>query len=286
MTVGLVGLGKMGASINERLKQAGFSVKSFDPYLESTASSLEELIEQLPEKKIIWLMVPQAIVGNVITELKPHLSSGDILIDGGNSQYDLSVARSKELGEAGIAFVDAGVSGGPGGAKEGACIMVGGEVSAVAEVSSLFKALAQDNGWRHVGKSGAGHFVKMVHNGIEYGIMQSIAEGFNLMNESEFDINLHDVADLYQHGSIIESALMGDLKTGFARFGTDLNGISGEVAQNGEGRWTVDYADKINLPIPAIKAAVEFRDQSKGNPSFLGQIVMVIRHIFGGHSKD
>ena len=212
------------------------------------------------------------------------LSPGDIVIDGGNSYYEDSIAKEKKLKKMGIYFLDAGVSGGPSGAREGASIMVGGEKEMYEKIEYLFQDLAVPNGYGYMGKSGAGHFVKMVHNGIEYGMMQSIAEGFALMKKSDFNLNLWKVADVYNHGSVITSRLIGWLKDAYEKFGKDLEGVSGSVSHTGEGEWTVHTAEKLGVSTPVIKEAFTFRIASQKNPSYAGKILSALRNVFGGHA--
>ena len=216
-------------------------------------------------------------------EFIQFLDKGDTIIDGGNSPYKDSIRRAKELDGKGIDFLDAGVSGGPSGARNGACIMVGGKRVVYRKFKNLFRDLSARKGYAYVGKSGAGHFVKMVHNGIEYGMMQAIAEGFAVMKVSPFDLNLLKIADLYNHQSVIESRLVGWLKTAFKQYGEDLEYISGSVAQTGEGSWTVEAAKELGIPAPIIEGALNFRIQSQTNPTYTGKIVSALRNQFGGH---
>jgi 6-phosphogluconate dehydrogenase len=219
----------------------------------------------------------------VIDQLKPFLNKGDIVIDGGNSPYTETVRRNEELSKEGIEFVDVGVSGGPFGARNGACMMVGGEKETFILLEELFKELSVENGYGHMGKNGAGHFVKMVHNGIEYGMMQAIAEGFALMKNSEFDVDLNEVTKVYNHGSVIESRLVGWLESAYQKHGIELDDISGEVSHSGEGQWTVEAAERLGISVENIKQALEFRINSKNNPSYTGKVVSALRNQFGGH---
>jgi len=204
--------------------------------------------------------------------------------DGGNSPYLETIRRAKEITAKGIHFMDIGTSGGPGGARNGACMMVGGEKEDFDLMEPLLKDLTVNEGYGYMGKYGAGHYVKMVHNGIEYGMMQAIGEGFGLMKQaSEFDIDLESVVNVYNHGSVIESRLIGWLQSGYKKYGVDLNDISGEISASGEGLWTVEAAKREGLEIPIIEGSLKFRDDSKGNPSYIGQVISVQRNQFGGH---
>jgi 6-phosphogluconate dehydrogenase len=228
-------------------------------------------------------MVPHQAVDAVLDEIVPFLAQGDTIIDGGNSPYKESIRRSRELQARGIDFLDAGVSGGPAGARTGACIMVGGRREVYQRFEKLFQDLSADRGYGYMGTSGAGHFVKMVHNGIEYGMMQALAEGFSIMKRSAFDLDLTRIADLYNHKSVIESRLVGWLKNAYEQYGRDLDGISGSAAQSGEGRWTVDAANELGVPTPVIKGALDFRLESQNRPSYAGKVISVLRNQFGGH---
>ena len=293
MKLGYIGLGKMGFNMVERLLEKGHEVVAYNrsekPVREIAekgaipASSLQSLVSTLSAPRLIWLMIPHEAVEGVIMEFIQFLDKGDTIIDGGNSPYKDSIRRAKELDGKGIDFLDAGVSGGPSGARNGACIMVGGKRVVYRKFKNLFRDLSARKGYAYVGKSGAGHFVKMVHNGIEYGMMQAIAEGFAVMKVSPFDLNLLKIADLYNHQSVIESRLVGWLKTAFKQYGEDLEYISGSVAQTGEGSWTVEAAKELGIPAPIIEGALNFRIQSQTNPTYTGKIVSALRNQFGGH---
>jgi 6-phosphogluconate dehydrogenase len=294
MKLGYIGLGKMGLNMVQRLLEKQYevivynrsedSVKEAEEFGAVGAYSMLELVEKLgDEPKIIWLMVPHQAVDDVLSELVPLLKEGDTVIDGGNSLYKESVRRHAELKEKGINFLDAGVSGGPSGAREGACVMVGGEEDVYRKYESLFKDLSVENGYGYMGVAGAGHFVKMVHNGIEYGMMQAIGEGFEVMKKSDFDLDLNKVSDVYSNGSVIESALIDWLKSAYQKHGSELDGISGEVSHSGEGQWTVDTAKELDVPVKIIEESLEFRKQSEGNPSYTGKVVSALRNEFGGH---
>lgn len=284
MTLGYIGLGKMGHNMVERLVEKGHEVVSFDANGKGTASSIGELVAGLEPPRIIWLMVPHDAVDDVIKELVPRLSKGDTVLDGGNSPYKESIRRADKFKSAGIKFLDVGVSGGPKGAREGACIMVGGDKKDFDALEPLFRDLAAPDAYAHVGAHGAGHFVKMAHNGIEYGMMQAIAEGFAVMKKSEFDLDLKKVADLYNHKSVVESRLVGWLKEGFEEFGEEMDGVSGSVGASGEGEWTVAAAKELGVPVKVIEDALRFRSESEDAPSYTGKLLSAMRNRFGGHN--
>jgi 6-phosphogluconate dehydrogenase len=292
MQLGYIGLGKMGLGQVERLCEKGWRVVAYNRSPEPAAGkagailakTLPEVALSLKVPRLIWLMVPHAAVDEVLQELLMHLSKGDTVIDGGNSLYTHSMRRSKELAKKGINFLDVGTSGGPAGARNGACLMIGGELKVFKRYEKLFKDLAAPDAHAYFGKAGAGHFVKMVHNGIEYGMMQAIGEGFDVMKRSDFKFSVRKIAELYNKGSVIESRLIGWLKKAFDEHGENLAGISGEVSHSGEGLWTVKTAKELGVPVKVIKDSFDFRVKSKGNPSFTGQVVSALRNQFGGHS--
>ncbi len=293
MKLGYIGLGKMGFNMVERLLEKGHQVVVFDTDKEAgtaiskkgaePAIDLRSMISALSKPRLIWLMVPYQAVDSIIANLTPFLNEGDTVIDGGNSPYKESMGRAIELQKRGIDFLDVGVSGGPGGARNGACLMIGGKREIFEKFEDLFRDLSTDHGYGYMGRSGAGHFVKMVHNGIEYGMMQAIAEGFAVMKVSSLDLDLIRIAEVYNHRSVIESRLVGWLRDAFEEYGEDLTDISGSVSQSGEGLWTVQAAKEIGIPVPIIEGAFNFRVQSQSNPSFTGQIVSALRNQFGGH---
>lgn len=293
MKLGYIGLGKMGGAMAERLLKRGHGVVAYDTKKEARARAVEvaaevadspvELVKSLSSPRIIWLMLPHAVVDEMIKEIRPHLSNGDIIVDGGNSHYKESIRRAEDLKKDGINFLDVGVSGGPSGAREGACLMIGGDKLVYEKLETLFKDLAVPDGYDYMGKSGAGHFVKMVHNGIEYGMMQAIAEGFTILSKSDFHIDLEKIADLYNHSSVIESRLVGWAKTAFEQYGEKLDEVSSSVSHTGEGAWTVEAAKKLSVSVPIIEGALQFRIDSEKNPSFTGKILSALRNQFGGH---
>lgn len=293
MRLGYIGLGKMGFNMVARLLEKGYEVVAFDPDQEALRNaarlgarpvdSLDLLPPMLDTPRLLWLMVPHKAMDSALATLTPALSKADTVIDGGNSFYKDSMRRAKELGEKGIDFLDAGVSGGPSGARNGACIMVGGRKDVFQAIEQLFRALSVENGYGYMGPSGAGHFVKMVHNGIEYGMMQSLAEGFTLLRSSPFALNLEKVADLYNHMSVIESRLVEWLRNAFAEYGEALEDISGSVESTGEGAWTVETAKELGVPVPIIEGALTFRTASRSYPSYTGRILSALRNQFGSH---
>ena len=293
LRLGYVGLGKMGFNMVERLLKKGYAVVAFDTYEESvkraaalgaeTARSLKALIRSLSAPRLIWIMVPHEAVDSVLKEVIPWLDPGDTIIDGGNSHYKESIRRAHDLEKTGIGFIDAGVSGGPAGALEGACIMAGGRKELFDTYEGLFRDLSVPQGYAYVGTHGAGHFVKMVHNGIEYGMMQALAEGFAVMKASGFDLDLTRIADLYNHGSVITSRLVGWLEDAYREYGDKLDAISGSVAQSGEGEWTIESAREFEIDTPVLEDAVTFRKRSQEHPTYTGQILSALRNQFGKH---
>jgi 6-phosphogluconate dehydrogenase len=293
MKLGYIGLGKMGYNMVELLLDKKYEVvvynRSEGPVRKiaqqgaHAAGSYEQLVSALVPPRLIWIMVSYQAVDPVLKELVPLLTKGDTVIDGGNSPYKESIRRSKELEARGIDFLDAGVSGGPAGARNGACIMVGGRKEVFQNFEALFRDLSVPDGFGYMGKSGAGHFVKMVHNGIEYGMMQSLAEGFAVMKASDFELNLAKITDVYNRKSVIQSRLVGWLQSAFVQYGEDLKDISGSVSQSGEGMWTVEAGKELGVPTPVIQGAIEFRIQSQSDPSYTGKLVSAMRNQFGGH---
>ena len=284
MKLGMIGLGRMGAGMTERLRQNGHEVQTYDPNVDSTASSLAELAEQLEPPRHAWMMVPAGeITESTFQELLGILEGGDAIVDGGNSNFHDSKRRASEAKEQEVFFVDAGVSGGIWGLREGFALMVGGEAEPVGRLEPIFEALAPSGGYAHVGPSGAGHFVKMVHNGVEYGLMQAYAEGFDLMQASEYDLDLAAVAELWRHGSVVRSWLL-DLLARALDENSGLEHIRGYVEDSGEGRWTVEQAIDSAVPLHVITAALYARFASREDESFAAKVNAALREQFGGHA--
>jgi len=284
MKLGMVGLGRMGSGMTERLRLGGHEVQTYDPQKESTASSLEELASQLEPPRVVWMMIPAGeITESTFKELVGILERGDVIVDGGNSNFHDSQRRNAEAAEKGIDFLDVGVSGGIWGLKEGFCLMAGGPDEAVGLLTPALETLAPPDGWAHVGPSGAGHFVKMVHNGIEYGLMQAYAEGFEIMHASEFDLDLEQISGIWRYGSVVRSWLLELLHDAIGKHGNDLADIADYVEDSGEGRWTVFEAINESVPAPVITLALFTRFASRQDESFAAKINAALRAEFGGH---
>jgi 6-phosphogluconate dehydrogenase len=280
----MVGLGRMGSGMTERLRQAGHEVQTLDPNVESTAGSLAELAAQLEPPRHIWLMIPAGeVTEKAFRELLDALEPGDAIVDGGNSNFRDSQRRAAEAREHDLYFLDVGVSGGIWGLKEGFALMAGGDAEPIERLGPIFAALAPEGGFAHVGPSGAGHFVKMVHNGVEYGLMQAYAEGFELLKASEFELDLHQTAELWRHGSVVRSWLL-DLLARALEEDPGLEGIRGYVEDSGEGRWTVEQAIESSVPLHVITAALYARFASRQDESFAAKVNAALRNQFGGHA--
>jgi 6-phosphogluconate dehydrogenase len=280
----MVGLGRMGSGMTERLRRAGHEIQTYDPNVESTASSLDELAGQLEAPRHVWLMIPAGeITENAFQELLGVLEAGDAIVDGGNSNFRDSQRRAAAATGRGLYFVDVGVSGVIWGLEEGFALMAGGDPEPIDRLAPIFDALAPAGGFAHVGPSGAGHFVKMVHNGVEYGLMQAYAEGFDLMQASEFELDLGAIAELWRHGSVVRSWLL-DLLTRALQEDPGLEGIRGYVEDSGEGRWTVEQAIETAVPLHVISAALFARFESRQDESFSAKVNAALRNQFGGHS--
>ncbi len=297
MQLGMIGLGRMGGAMAERLLNAGHKVVVFDPAKPAQeavvgkgaagASSVPELAKLLPPPRSVWVMVPAGkATEETVNQLGSLLSRGDIVIDGGNSYYKDSMRRGAALKDHGISFLDAGTSGGIWGLKEGYCLMVGGDRKAFDHLEPVFKSLAPqtDHGYGYVGPSGAGHFVKMVHNGIEYGIMQAYGEGFQLMQaKQEFGLDLHSIAEIWRHGSVVRSWLL-DLVARALEEDPQLGRIQGYVEDSGEGRWTAMEAIDLGVPLPVISHSLEVRFRSRETNPFGEKLLAALRQQFGGHA--
>jgi 6-phosphogluconate dehydrogenase len=280
----MVGLGRMGGNMTIRLREHGHEVATFAHHGDRTAHSLAELVSQLEAPRVVWLMVPAgAPTEESVQELLGLLEPGDVVIDGGNSNFRESQLRASQAAERQLRFLDVGVSGGIWGRTEGYALMVGGDADAVELVRPAFEALAPEGGYAHVGPSGAGHFVKMVHNGIEYGLMQAYAEGFDLMEASEFELDLAAVAELWRHGSVVRSWLL-DLLARALEENPGLEHIRGYVEDSGEGRWTVEQAISTAVPLHVITAALYARFASREDESFAAKVNAALREQFGGHA--
>ena len=296
MRLGMVGLGKMGGNMVERLLRGEHEVTVFDLDAAltqkigsapgaSAVGSLEEMVQALPAPRVVWVMVPAGgPTEDTLAKLAAAMQPGDVLIDGGNSNFHDSKRRAGELGARGVHLVDAGTSGGVWGLKVGYCLMVGGEPEAVRLAEPIFRTLAPENGYLHVGPSGAGHFVKMIHNGIEYGLLQAYAEGFEIMHASDFPLDLRAIAGLWNHGSVVRSWLLELLELAYGAEGQDLSAIKGWVADSGEGRWTVQTAIDLNVPAPVITASLLERFRSRQEQSYSAQVIAALRNQFGGHA--
>ena len=297
MQLGLIGLGKMGGNMAERLRLGGHQVVGFDFNAEAVArltatgnigvSTLDELAVKLVGRKAIWIMVPQGKpVDETIAKLVPLLRPGDILIDGGNSNYKDSMRRYKEVNAKGFNFVDVGTSGGVWGLKEGYSLMIGGDKEPVDYLQPIFKTLAPaaDKGWGHVGPAGSGHFVKMIHNGIEYGMMQAYAEGFTILEKKdEFKLNLPQIAQIWRYGSVVRSWLL-DLAADALAKNPTLEGMEAYVEDSGEGRWTVIEAIDLNVSAPVITESLMRRIRSREENNFTDRMLAIMRNEFGGHA--
>ena len=296
MEMGMIGLGRMGANMAERLVRGGHRAVGFDPNPQARAlaqaqgivptESLQALVGQLTAPRVLWLMVPAGkIVDDTLAQLLPLLSAGDVVVDGGNSFYKDTLRRNQALVAQGMHYVDCGTSGGVWGLAEGYSLMIGGDVDAVARLNPLFATLAPapERGWGRVGPSGSGHFTKMIHNGIEYGMMQAYAEGFAIMqHKTDFALDLHQVAEIWREGSVVRSWLL-DLTSDALATNPDLAGIAPYVEDSGEGRWTVAEAIDLNVAAPVITLSLLERLRSRDDDSFADKLLSAMRNQFGGH---
>ena len=285
MKLGMVGLGRMGGNMTKRLERDGHEVATYARSGGGTAATLEELAGQLEPRRAVWLMIPAGDpTEQAVKTLTGLLERGDIIVDGGNSNFRDSQRRSALAREHGIGYVDAGVSGGIWGLENGYCLMVGGERDDVEQLEPAFRTLAPEDGYAHVGPSAAGHFVKMVHNGIEYGLMQAYAEGFEILKASEFELDLHEIAGIWRYGSVVRSWLLELLYNAFEQEGNELEGIAGYVEDSGEGRWTIFEAINESVPAPVIASSLFARFVSRQDESFGAKINAALRKQFGGHA--
>jgi 6-phosphogluconate dehydrogenase len=295
MRVAMIGLGKMGGNMTARLLKKGHEVVAFDRSADAvqhvaamgakSAGDLKAVVAALQSPRVVWIMVPAgAPVDETIETLVPMLAKGDVIIDGGNSKYTDSLRRAKSLESRGIEFVDAGTSGGVWGLENGYCLMVGGTDRAISICEPLFTALSEPGGYAHVGPPGAGHYVKMVHNGIEYGLLQAYAEGYEILHASKnFKLDLAQIAALWNHGSVVRSWLNELAERAFEKDG-DLKALKGWIADSGEGRWTVQEATDLDVPAPVIALSLIMRLRSRQEDSFGAKVIAALRNEFGGHA--
>ena len=297
MDIAMIGLGRMGANMAQRLQRGGHRVVGHDPMEAARTraaeaglevfATLAEAVAALPVPRVVWLMVPAGdTVDQTLAQLVPHLAAGDVVIDGGNSNYQDSIRRARSLADDDIFYLDCGTSGGVWGLQEGYSLMIGGDAPTVERLASVFQALAPaaDRGWARVGPSGAGHYTKMIHNGIEYGMMQAYAEGFALMErKEEMELDLGQVAEVWRHGSVVRSWLL-DLSAQALQRNPALDGIAPYVEDSGEGRWTVAEAIALDVPAPVITLALLERLRSRQSNSFSDRLLAAMRNEFGGHA--
>ncbi len=297
MELAMIGLGRMGANMAERLVRGGHTVRGYDPgeaarqQAEARGiaphANLQNAVAALPTPRVVWLMVPAGqVVDDTIAQLRPLLAAGDMVIDGGNSNYKDTQRRGAQLAEAGIHYIDCGTSGGVWGLAEGYSLMIGGDADAVARLQPVFATLAPtpQTGWGHVGPSGAGHFAKMIHNGIEYGMMQAYAEGFAILKHKQaMDFDLGALAEIWRHGSVVRSWLL-DLTADALKRNPQMDGIAPYVADSGEGRWTVAEAIDLNVSAPVITMSLLERLRSRDDDSYADKLLAAMRNEFGGHA--
>jgi 6-phosphogluconate dehydrogenase len=302
MQLGMIGLGRMGANMARRVMRHGHNVVAYDRDPAAVAAAARdgmvpatspaELARLLVPPRAVWLMVPDHVVDAAIATIQPHLAAGDVVIDGGNSHFREDSRRASELDAHGVKFVDVGTSGGVWGLERGYSLMIGGAEDVVTRLSPLFEALApggdgartSERGFLHCGPSGAGHFVKMVHNAIEYGLMAAYAEGFNVMKHAPYTLDLPEIAEVWRHGSVVGSWLL-DLTAAALAADPKLEGFEGRVGDSGEGRWTAHAAIDAAVPIPVIAAALFARFSSRGEDNFANRLLSAMRHQFGGHQE-
>jgi len=295
MKVGLVGLGKMGLNLGQNLLDHQHEVVAFDlntqaveemkSYGATGVASLQDMVQALDAPRIVWIMVPHQVVDGVIEEITPLLSQGDIVIEAGNSHYKESIRRYNQLKPHGVSFMDVGTSGGMEGARHGACYMVGGDAEAWEVVEPIFRDTAVDKGYLYAGKSGSGHFLKMVHNGIEYGMMAAIGEGFEVLEKSDFDFDYEQVARVWNNGSVIRSWLIELMERAFSK-DAKLDDIKGIMHSSGEGKWTVETAFDLQTATPVIAMSLLMRYRSLDQDTFTGKVVAALRNEFGGHAVE
>ena len=295
MRIGFIGLGRMGSNMVRRLLRDGHAIVAYNRSPEKTreiategaeaAFTIADVVAALEKPRTVWTMVPAGDATEAqIRELMEHLEPGDTIVDGGNTNFHDDVRRHGELATQGVRYVDAGVSGGIWGLANGFCLMVGGEPEAVTPLEPIFRSLAPEDGYLHAGAPGAGHYVKMIHNGIEYGMMQAYAEGFEILHASDYELDLAKVADLWMHGSVVRSWLLELLGLAYKGEGQDLEHLKGWVADSGEGRWTVQEAIDRDVPAPVITIALQTRFRSRQEDSYGAKVLAALRNEFGGHA--
>jgi len=295
MHLGFIGLGRMGSNMVRRLLRDGHSVVAYNRSPEKTQEiagegatasfTIAELVAALEKPRVAWIMVPAGDATEAqIKELLEHLEPGDTIVDGGNTNFHDDVRRHAELAEHGIRYVDAGVSGGIWGLQNGFCLMVGGNRDAVEPLEPIFRSLAPQDGYLHTGGPGSGHYVKMIHNGIEYGLMQAYAEGFEILHASDYKLDLEKISDLWNHGSVVRSWLLELAALAFKSNGQDLTPLKGWVADSGEGRWTVQEAIDHDVPAPVITLSLQTRFRSRQDDSYGAKVLAALRNEFGGHA--
>lgn len=296
MKIGMIGLGKMGYNLTLNLVEHKHEVVAYDVSQEAVkqaskdgaigATSIQEVVSTLEHPRVIWVMVPSGeITEGVLEELQGTLSEGDMVIDGGNSNYKISVARYQMFKEKGIHFFDVGTSGGMEGARQGACTMIGGDQEAFKHIEPIFKDISVENGYLYAGEAGAGHYLKMIHNGIEYGMMQSIAEGFDILSKSNYDYDYEKVAQVWNNGSVIRSWLMELSQNAFSK-DAKLDSIKGVMHSSGEGKWTIEESLDLQVAAPVITLSLLMRYRSLEDDTFTGKVVAALRNEFGGHAVE
>jgi 6-phosphogluconate dehydrogenase len=293
--LGLLGLGKMGYNLGLNLLDHGHELVAYDVSPEAVdrmreaggegASSIAEVLDKLPTPRVVWIMVPHQIVDDVLTELKPGLTAGDIIIEGGNSHYKESIRRAEEMQALGVHFFDVGTSGGMEGARHGACYMIGGNPDVFPTIEPLFRDTAVPGGYLYTGRAGSGHYAKMVHNGIEYGMMAAIGEGFEVLEKSPFEYNYAELARVWSHGSVIRGWLMELTQSAFEK-DPKLESIRGVMHSSGEGKWTVEEALDLQVATPIIALSLLMRYRSLTDDTFTGKVVAALRNEFGGHAVE
>ncbi len=295
MRLGFIGLGRMGANMVRRLLRDHHEIVAYNRTPERTreimaegaegAFTIEELVASLPKPRIVWVMVPAGDATEAqIQELAEHLEPGDTIVDGGNTNFHDDVRRHGDLKAKGIGYVDAGTSGGIWGLQVGYALMVGGDPETVQPLEPVFHSLAPEGGYLHTGAPGSGHYVKMVHNGIEYGLMQAYAEGFEILHASDYTLDLAKISETWEHGSVIRSWLLELMTRALKAQGQELAGIKGWVADSGEGRWTVQEAMDLDVPAPVITLALQTRFRSRQDDTYTGKVLAALRNEFGGHA--